>query len=135
MPEPQCANRRYSFAKEKGGGTKESDMPSEATSLQSLAIAAIAAAALLLPMISVAQAEQRADAAAHAKKHAARMHHPTRRETQAYPRIYNTAPGTNAAPGTPGCAWPYQRMFPPCMSTWPEGDPNYHGTMRGNQFE
>jgi hypothetical protein len=38
----------------------------------------------------------------------------------------------NVAPDQPDCTWPYKRMFPPCMSTWPEGDPNYHGTFRGN---
>jgi hypothetical protein len=31
-----------------------------------------------------------------------------------------------AAP--PGCTWPYRNMKPPCWSTWPEGDPNYHGS-------
>ena len=30
-----------------------------------------------------------------------------------------------------GCIWPYRNMGPPCWSTWPEGDPNYHGTRPG----
>ncbi len=28
----------------------------------------------------------------------------------------------------PGCTWPYTNMAPPCWSTWPQGDPNYHGS-------
>jgi hypothetical protein len=32
------------------------------------------------------------------------------------------------------CSWPYRNQFPPCMSTWPEGDPNYHGSRTGPTF-
>jgi hypothetical protein len=32
------------------------------------------------------------------------------------------------------CGWPYRNQFPPCMSTWPEGDPNYHGSRSGPTF-
>jgi hypothetical protein len=32
------------------------------------------------------------------------------------------------------CTWPYRNQFPPCMSTWPEGDPNYHGSRTGPTF-
>jgi hypothetical protein len=32
------------------------------------------------------------------------------------------------------CTWPYRNQFPPCMSTWPEGDPNYHGSRSGPTF-
>ena len=43
----------------------------------------------------------------------------------------------NAWAGTPfeaRCTWPYRNQFPPCMSTWPEGDPNYHGSRSGPTF-
>jgi hypothetical protein len=43
----------------------------------------------------------------------------------------------NAWAGTPleaRCKWPYRNQFPPCMSTWPEGDPNYHGSRTGPTF-
>jgi hypothetical protein len=31
-----------------------------------------------------------------------------------------------------GCdKWPYVNMAPPCQSTWPAGDPNYHGSRPG----
>jgi hypothetical protein len=51
-------------------------------------------------------------------------------------RLVRIYPGINydAAPGQPVCT-SYTRMMPPCMSTWPAGDPNYHGTMRGDQYE
>jgi hypothetical protein len=32
------------------------------------------------------------------------------------------------------CTWPYRNQFPPCMSSWPEGDPNYHGSRPGTTF-
>ena len=97
-------------------------------SLRSVAVAALSAA-LSVSVLSVAQASPRADAAIHAKKHVARTHHPVRRESQLSRRIYDVAPSG------PDCTWPYKRMLPPCMSTWPAGDPNYHGTLRGNQYE
>ena len=103
-------------------------MSKQIISLRSVAVAAISAS-LSLSMFSVAQASPRADAAIHAKKHVARIHHPLRRESELSRKIYDVAPNV------PGCTWPYKRMIPPCMSTWPEGDPNYHGTLRGNQYE
>ena len=106
-------------------------MSKQIISLRSLAVAAISAS-LSLSVFSVAQASPRADVAIHAKKHVARMHHPVRpiwRESVLSRKIYDVAPNA------PDCTWPYKRMIPPCMSTWPEGDPNYHGTLRGNQYE
>jgi hypothetical protein len=38
--------------------------------------------------------------------------------------------GWTQSSATDRCAWPYRNQFPPCMSTWPEGDPNYHGWRR-----
>jgi hypothetical protein len=32
------------------------------------------------------------------------------------------------------CTWPFRNQFPPCMSTWPEGDPRYHGGQAGPTF-
>jgi len=99
--------------------------------LRSIAVAAISAS-LSLSVLSVAQAGQRADAAIQPKKHVARIHHPmrpVRRESELSRRIYDVVPNTI------DCTWPYKRMIPPCMSTWPAGDPNYHGTLRGDQYE
>jgi len=108
-------------------------MPKQTTLLRGVAVAAMFAS-LSLPGLSVAQASPRADAATHpqkhvAKKHVARMHHPMQRQSAASRTLYDVAPNG------PDCTWPYKRMLPPRMSTWPAGDPNYHGTLRGNQFE
>ena len=97
-------------------------MPKQVTSLRNAAVAAIAAASLLLSMPSVAQADQPAK-----KTHAARM---SPKKRAAIPgKIYG------AAPNSARCTWPYQNMFPPCMSTWPQGDPNYHGSRPGVTFD
>jgi len=106
-------------------------MSKQIISLRSVAVAAISAS-LSLSIFSVAQARPRADAAIHAKKHVATIHHPMRpirRESELSRRI------CDVAPNAPDCTWPYKRMVPPCMSTWPEGDPNYRGTFTGNQYE
>ena len=103
-------------------------MSKQIISLRSITISAISAS-LCLSVLSVAQASQRAETAMHQKKHVARIHHPLRRESELSRKIYDVAPNA------PGCTWPYKRMIPPCMSTWPEGDANYHGTLRGNQYE
>jgi len=108
-------------------------MPKQEASLRNVAVAAIAAASLALPALSVAQADQPAEkthaATMSAKKHAARTPHPKQRETEMAPKI------SAAAPSFPGCTWPYRNMFPPCMSTWPIGDPNYHGFRPGVTFD
>jgi hypothetical protein len=113
------------------GRHKESAMSKQIISLRSVAVAAISAS-LSLSVLSVAQASPRADTAMYPKKHVARIHHPIRpirRESELSRKIYDVAPNG------PDCTWPYKRMLPPCMSTWPAGDPNYHGTLRGDQYE
>jgi hypothetical protein len=77
-------------------------------SLRGVAIIALAAATLSLPMVSAAHAQSDTHRARHA-------------------RIYNTTrePSTlsdRSRPGTPN-AEPAFEDYP----TWPEGSPNYHG--------
>ena len=108
-------------------------MPKQVTSLRSVAVALIVAASLWLPTLSVVHADQQAEkthaATMSPKKHAARMHHRKQKEAEIAPRF------SAAAPNSPGCTWPYRNMFPPCMSTWPGGDPNYHGPQPGVTFD
>jgi hypothetical protein len=105
-------------------------MPKSVTSLRN---AIIAAASLSLLMVSAAQADQQAEgtpaATINPKKHVVPTYHPKRKESQIRPKTYG------AAPNLARCAWPYQNMFPPCMSTFPQGDPNYHGSRPGVTFE
>ena len=103
-------------------------MSKQITLLRSVAVAAISAS--LSPAgISVAQANPRAHTTMNPKKRVARVHHPIQRESELSRKIYDVAPKAT------DCTWPYKRMIPPCMSTWPTGDPNYHGTLRGDQYE
>ena len=85
--------------------------------LRHAAITAVAAGALALPLRSAAHAGEQIPAKG--------WQHPP-------------APAaTNAWAGTSfeqRCRWPYRNQFPPCMSTWPEGDPNYHGSRPGTTF-
>jgi hypothetical protein len=81
-------------------------------------------------MFSVAQADQQTEASHHMKKHAARMHHPKQRVSQIRRGTYNAAWDTSGR-----CARPYQNQFPPCQSTFPAGDPNYHGSRPGVTFD
>ncbi len=100
-------------------------MPKQVTSRHAV-IAAVAVALLSPPMLSVAQADQRADrthaATVHPRAHTARNHHQRHREAGIGRKLYGAAPNRGR------CTWPYQNQFPPCMSTWPAGDPNYHGS-------
>jgi hypothetical protein len=83
--------------------------------LRHSAVAAVTMGALCWPLLSVAHADQQS----------------TRQRGQQPPA------GANAWAGTPleaRCTWPYRNQFPPCMSTWPEGDPNYHGSRTGPTF-
>jgi hypothetical protein len=100
----------------------EAAMPKQVTSPRSAAVAVIAAASFSLSMLSIAQASQQGEktraATTAAKKHAA-IH----RKVSA------------AAADSSRCTWPYRNMFPPCMSTWPAGDPNYHGPRPGPTFD
>ena len=80
---------------------------------------------LSVPTLSMAQTDQRRPttriAETYAKKHASRQWRP-----QARPNLYGSARA--------GCTWPYQNQFPPCMSTFPEGSPSYHGPRPGPTF-
>ena len=105
---------------------QETPMPKQVLSPRNIVIAAVVGAALTMP--ATALADQPADAAMHAKKQTARIHHPQQRHSDIRPRVYN------AAPEPPGCTWPYRNQFPPCQSTWPAGDPNYHGSRPGPTF-
>jgi len=88
-----------------------------ATSLRRAALTAIVVTSLAMPMLSIAQANQPAEqthvARPHPQKHVASIEHPA--QTWEAQR----------------CTWPYRNQFPPCMSTWPAGDPNYHGSRPG----
>jgi hypothetical protein len=83
--------------------------------LHDVAIVAVATAALWLPVQSVAYAQQQ----------------PTGQRLQQPPAPANAWAGTS---DQARCTWPYRNQFPPCMSTWPEGDPNYHGSRTGPTF-
>jgi hypothetical protein len=124
------ARARQAAEKQKRSVGKEEVMSKYVTPLRNAAIAGIAAASLSLAIISVAPAQQGADGLSHPNKHLAWTHHAKWRKSEISPKIVY-----NVAADQPDCTWPYTRMSPPCMSTWPEGDPNYHGTFRGNQWE
>ena len=83
--------------------------------LRRAAIAAIAAAALLLPPQPAAHADPQASG----------------QRWQQQPAPPNAWAGTSFEAR---CKWPYRNQFPPCQSTWPEGDPNYHGSRAGPTF-
>ena len=90
-------------------------------------LAAIAFTALLAaPTLSLAQPDQvrpkTPAARTHAKSHVSRQWSPN-----AGRNLYGAARS--------GCTWPYQNQFPPCMSTFPEGSPNYHGPRPGPTFD
>ena len=83
--------------------------------LRRVAIAAVATGALCLPLQSSAHADQQSNGQ----------------------RSQQPSAPANAWAGTSyqtRCTWPYRNQFPPCMSTWPEGDPNYHGSRPGPTF-
>jgi hypothetical protein len=82
--------------------------------LRRLTIAAVTTGALSWPL-SVAHADQQ----------------PTRQRWQQPHAAANAWAGTSFEAR---CTWPYRNQFPPCMSTWPEGDPNYHGSRSGPTF-
>lgn len=112
-------------------------MPKQGISVRTAIIAAIAAAALWLPMVSVAQAGQQVEtkhaAKMHPKKHAARTHPMRKQSAVTHGELYGAAPAV--IPNAYGCTWPYHNQVPPCMGTWPQGDPNYHGTRPGPLFD
>jgi len=99
-------------------------MLKQRTSLRRAAIVAIAAASISIPALSVAQAHEQTGTTVTAKTHLKKHKH-----AQAMHReIYVAA---SAGPAIAGCTWPYRNMTPPCMATWPEGDPHYHGSRPG----
>jgi hypothetical protein len=100
-------------------------MTTHETRLRAVGLATIAFTLLSAPTHSKAQAD-RVKPKAHARQTDARKH-VSRRPAAAH-NLYGTA-----APGR--CTWPYQNQFPPCMSTFPEGSPNYHGGRPGPTFD
>jgi hypothetical protein len=99
-------------------------MPRQPSAARYAAVAAIAAA-LWLPTFVAAYAGEQADAAPVVHKH---------KKPKAEPAAANNEPREVAptpSPGLPGCPWPYQNQIPPCQSTWPAGDPNFHGSRPG----
>ena len=94
-----------------------------ATSLRRAALTAIALASFAVPMVSVAKADQQAQ-----RTHATITH--WRQPGSAHKELIGRAQTWEEN----RCAWPYRNQFPPCMSTWPAGDPNYHGSRPGPTF-
>ena len=94
--------------------------------LRALGVATVTVALLAAPSLSSAQTDQQRPPAnvakPYAKKHVYHQAHP-----YAGRNLYGSAQGR--------CAWPYQNQFPPCMSTFPEGSPNYHGPRPGITFD
>jgi hypothetical protein len=96
------------------------------TRLQAVGLATIALTLLSAPTPSMAQTAQ-GKLTAHVAKTDAKKN--VSRQWRAYAgrNLYGTARS--------GCTWPYQNQFPPCMSTFPEGSPNYHGGRPGPTFD
>jgi len=105
-------------------------MPMQKTWLHRTAITAVAAVALSLPTLAVARADQSAQqtktVTTHPKKSAAKA----QRTQSAVQQSYGSQSWVEKR-----CTWPYQNQFPPCQSTWPAGDPNYHGSRPGPTFD
>ena len=89
-------------------------MPKLTTSLGAAVVVVVAA--LTLPAVAVETTDQPAKAPVAAKKH------PKQHVSQV------AQPQRPAAAQPRGCTWPYTNQYPPCQSTWPAGDPNYHGS-------
>jgi hypothetical protein len=99
--------------------------------LRRAAIAAITAVACSLPLLAIARADPASNPPTvkiHHQRHSARLS--PRRPLPSHRHLY----GSTERWGTGRCAWPYQNQFPPCMSTFPEGSPNYHGPRPGPTF-
>ena len=97
------------------------------TRLRAAGLATIAFIQLSAPTHSKAQADQ-VKPKAHARQTDARTHVSRQWPPAAARNLYGAA-----APSR--CTWPYQNQFPPCMSTFPEGSPNYHGGRPGPTFD
>jgi len=100
------------------------------------AIAAATAAACSLAVLASARAEPAANPPAvkiYHKRHLANA--PVRQPVPTHRHLYGSAQQWGTAQWSTGrCAWPYQNLFPPCMSTFPEGSPSYHGGRPGPTF-
>jgi hypothetical protein len=109
----------------RAGDIKENVMQKRTVSLPKAAVGAIIAASLSLSMVTLASADQAggptAAAPATVKKHKPTYysHHPYYSHYSHYPQ--------NQADYRRLYGAEYQHMFPPGMSTWPEGSPHYHG--------
>lgn len=89
-------------------------------------LAAIAFTLLSAPTPSMAQMDQQKPAT-HVAKTYPKKHVSGQWRPRVNPNLYGSARGR--------CAWPYQNRIPPCMSTFPEGSPNYHGPQSGPTFD
>jgi hypothetical protein len=91
-----------------------------------IGLATIAFTLLSVPTVAMAQMDQQKPtthvAGNYANRHASHQWRPAAR-----PNLYNSA--------RRGPTWPYQNQFPPYMSTFPEGSPNYHGPRPGPTFD
>lgn len=98
-------------------------------------LTAVAAIAGVLAIAAPALAHTRSHASESTatKMHVAKTHAKRHYQAIAHKEIRDVAPGAPPdfqAWNPPGCTWPYTRMAPPCMSTWPPDDPNFHGYNR-----
>jgi hypothetical protein len=114
----------------------EKTMQKRSHPLRSAAIAAFAALlAFAVPSLAPAPAMAQADVQSGVRANAGpapnahRKAHLAKRRYAPVVRQANSNPPPSSLP--PGCTWPYRNMAPPCMSTWPAGDPNYHGPVPG----
>jgi hypothetical protein len=105
---------------------KEFAMRTYQNRLRAVGVVTIAVALLSAPTVSMAQTDQQKPTAhvakTYPKKHVSRQWRP-----YVNPNLYGSTQGR--------CAWPYQNQFPPCMSTFPQGSPNYHGSRPGVTFQ
>lgn len=85
-----------------------------------LCVAALVAAGLVFAPLPAALADQPAQTTTNTKPRVKKHH---AQLTQQAPTVYS--------PQRDGCTWPYKNQIPPCMGTWPAGDPNYHGSRPG----
>ena len=94
------------------------------TRLRAIGLATLAVIVLAAP--AKAQADQ-VKTKAHARQTDARKDVSRQWRPPPDRNLYGSAQGR--------CTWPYQNQFPPCMSTFPEGSPNYHGGRPGPTFD
>jgi hypothetical protein len=109
---------------------EENVMPKQTASLRHAAFAAVAAASLSLSVVTLAHAQTTGDApgapVAAVKKHKPSHYPHYSYQHYSYPR-YSHYPQNEVYQRELYGAAPYQHMFPPGMSTWPQGSPHYHG--------